>query len=88
MKTIALLLTLAFAPTLAVAANQCEKSADGDVTCQQVSGESAKDSETTSQPVVDAQQTEDAQQSDEKETTQGGEFGDETTQSRETGIEY
>lgn len=88
MKATLLLTILALAPFSAMAESQCVKSPDGEVTCHEVSGDSTTDSETTEQPVDNAQQTEDAQQSDVKENAQGGEFGDKTTQSRETGIEY
>ena len=87
MKNLLLLAMLTVLPSVALADNQCEKSADGEVTCQQVSGESGKESETTDQPVKDAQPTEDATQR-EPENAEGGEFGDETTQSRENGITY
>lgn len=78
---------IALTSSSALADTQCRKSAEGEVTCQNVSGENAKDSETTDQPVTHAQPTEDGEQQA-SEKPQGGEVGDKTSQSRDPGITY
>lgn len=87
MKILLFAALIALTSSSALADTQCRKNAEGEVTCQNVSGESAKDSETTDQPVTQAQPTEDGEQQASEEP-QGGEVGDKTSQSRDPGITY
>ena len=93
MKILLCALLLAFTANISLADTACRKSADGEVDCQQVHEDAALDSETTDQPVSNAEPRDDSSEAPESsdstsDADDGGEVGDKTNQDRAPGVTY